>query len=79
MRSGKQITQPTRYKAFIPNPLPPNPPIQVEGEIQHLLTNANIAVGKMDTMGYLVPNLDYIIVMYIRKEALLSSQIGRHF
>lgn len=75
MRSGKQITQPTGYKAFIPNPLPPNPPIQIEGEIQHLLTNANIAIGKMDTMGYLAPNLDHIIAMYIRKEALLSSQI----
>ncbi len=47
----------------------------MEGEIQHLLTNANIAIGKMDTMGYLAPNLDHIIAMYIRKEALLSSQI----
>jgi len=75
MRSGKQITQPTGYKAFIPNPLPPNPPIQIEGEIQHLLTNANIAIGKMDTMGYLAPNLEHIIAMYVRKEALLSSQI----
>jgi Fic family protein len=75
MRSGKQITQPTGYKAFIPNSLPPNPPIQIKGEIQHLLTNANIAIGKMDTMGYLVPNLDHIIAMYVRKEALLSSQI----
>ncbi len=75
MRSGTQITQPTGYKAFIPNSLPPNPPIRIEGEIQHLLTNANIAIGKMDTMGYLVPNLEHIIAMYVRKEALLSSQI----
>lgn len=75
MRSGKNITQPTGYKSFIPTPLPPNPPILIEGEIQHLLTNANIAIGKMDTMGYLAPNLDHIIAMYIRKEALLSAQI----
>jgi Fic family protein len=75
LRSGRQITQPTGYKAFIPTPLPPIPPIQIEGEIQHLLTSANIAIGKMDTMGYLVPNLDHIIAMYVRKEALLSSQI----
>jgi Fic family protein len=75
LRSGTQINQPTGYKAFIPNPLPPTPPIQIEGEILHLLTNANIAIGKMDTMGYLVPNLDHIIAMYVRKEALLSSQI----
>jgi Fic family protein len=75
LRSGRQITQPTGYKAFIPTPLPPIPPIQIEGEIQHLLTSANIAIGKMDTMGYLIPNLDHIIAMYVRKEALLSSQI----
>jgi len=75
VRSGTQMTQSTGYKAFIPNPLPPDPPIQMEGEIQHLLTSANIAIGKMDTMGYLAPNLDHIIAMYIRKEALLSSQI----
>jgi len=75
LRSGTQINQPTGYKAFIPNPLPPNPPIRIEGEIQHLLTNANIAIGKMDTMGYLAPNLEHIIAMYVRKEALLSSQI----
>ena len=75
MRSGTQINQPTGYKAFIPNPLPPNPPIRIEGEIQHLLTNANIAIGKMDTMGYLAPNLEHIIAMYVRKEALLSAQI----
>ena len=75
MRSGTQINQPTGYKAFIPNPIPPNPPIRIEGEIQHLLTNANIAIGKMDTMGYLAPNLEHIIAMYVRKEALLSAQI----
>ena len=69
------VTQQTGYKAFIPNHLPPTPPIQIEGEIQDLLTNANIAIGKMDTMGYLVPNLDHITAMYVRKEALLSSQI----
>ena len=75
MRSGKLITQSTGYKAFIPTPLPPSPILRVEGEIQHLLTLADIAIGKIDTMGYLVPNLDHIIAMYVRKEALLSSQI----
>ena len=75
MRSGKKITQSSGYMAFIPSPLPPDPSIQIENEIHHLLTDANIAIGKMDTMGYLAPNLDHIIAMYIRKEALLSSQI----
>ena len=75
MRSGRYITQPNQYKAFIPTRLPPDPPIRIEGDIQSLLTDANIAIGKLDTMGYLAPNLNHIIAMYIRKEALLSSQI----
>jgi Fic family protein len=75
MRSGTLISQPSGYKAFIPKPLPPIPQIRLEDGLQHLLTDANIALGKLDTMGYLVPNLDHTIAMYIRKEALLSSQI----
>ncbi|MBN2479210.1 MAG: Fic family protein [Parachlamydiales bacterium] len=75
MRSGKIITQISGYKAFIPSDLPPQPTISLKDGIQHILTNANIAIGKLDTMGYLVPNLDHIIAMYVRKEALLSSQI----
>lgn len=75
MRSGKYITQPNHYKAFIPTDLPPQPPIFIEGDMQSLLTDANIAIGKLDAMGYLAPNLNHIIAMYVRKEALLSSQI----
>ena len=75
MRSGRYITQPNQYKAFIPTHLPPEPPIRIEGDMQSLLTDANIAIGKLDTMGYLTPNLNHIIAMYVRKEALLSSQI----
>ena len=75
MRSGKYITQTSGYKAFIPTSLPPKPSISLDDGVQHLLTDANIAIGKLDTMGYLVPNLEYIIAMYVRKEALLSSQI----
>lgn len=75
MRSGRYITQPNQYKAFIPTDLPPTPQIRIEGEIQGFLTDANIAIGKLDAMGYLAPNLNHIIAMYVRKEALLSSQI----
>jgi Fic family protein len=75
MRSGKKINQLSGYKAFIPNNLPPNPSVIIKDGLQHLLTDANIALEKLDTMGYLAPNLDHIIAMYIRKEALLSSQI----
>ncbi|NGX60325.1 MAG: Adenosine monophosphate-protein transferase SoFic [Chlamydiae bacterium] len=75
MRSGRYVKQPTGYKAFILRALPPDPPVRIEDGIQHLLSDANMALGKLDMMGYLVPNLDHIIAMYVRKEALLSSQI----
>ncbi|MBA3721448.1 MAG: Fic family protein [Parachlamydiaceae bacterium] len=75
MRSGQYISQQTGYKAFIPTPLPPEPPITMDGPMQQLLSDANIALGRLDTMGYLLPNINHIIAMYVRKEALLSSQI----
>ncbi len=74
-RSGHYVSQPTGYKAFIPSRLPPNPPIIIDDSLQRLLSEANIAIGRLDTMGYLLPNLDHIIAMHVRKEALLSSQI----
>lgn len=76
MRSGQYIPQPTGYKAFIPSSLPPkDPSIKMDGPLHQLLSDANIALGRLDTMGYLLPNIDHIIAMYVRKEALLSSQI----
>ena len=48
-RSGKYITQITGYKAFIPSSLPPNPPIKMDGELHQLLSEANIAIGRLDT------------------------------
>lgn len=75
MRSGQYILQPTGYKAFIPSPLPPSPPLKMDGSLAQLLSDANIALGRLDTMGYLLPNVNHIIAMYVRKEALLSSQI----
>lgn len=75
MRSGHYVSQSTGYKAFIPAVFPPDPQIKMDGPLQQLLSDANIAIGRLDTMGYLLPNIDYIIAMYVRKEALLSSQI----
>lgn len=74
-RSGQYIMQITGYKAFIPSDLPPSPLINMDGALSQLLSDANIALGRLDTMGYLLPNIDHIIAMYVRKEALLSSQI----
>jgi Fic family protein len=74
-RSGQYIHQLSGYKAFIPTLLPPDPPIDMDENMTSLLAEANIAIGRLDTMGVFLPGIDYIIAMYVRKEALLSSQI----
>ncbi len=74
-RSGQYLPQSSGYKAFIPSPLPPVPPIKIDKDLNQLLISANIALGSLNTMGHLLPNVDHIIAMYVRKEALLSSQI----
>jgi Fic family protein len=74
-RSGKVISQPAGFKAFIPTKLPPGPPLRIEGALQNLLSQADMALARLDGMGYFLPNADLFIAMYVRKEALLSSQI----
>ena len=74
-RSGKLVTQIGGYKAFVPEKLPPSPHIRTEGTLQNLLSQADTALARLDGMGYFLPNADLLIAMYIRKEALLSSQI----
>ena len=74
-RSGKLITQPGGYKAFVPEKLQPSPPLRIEGALQNLLSQADMALARLDGMGYFLPNPDLFIAMYVRKEALLSSQI----
>ena len=48
-RSGAYLAQPTGYAAFVPKPLPPIPPIRVDGEMQTLLSKADRALGRLDT------------------------------
>jgi Fic family protein len=69
------ISQPGGYKAFIPEKLPPGPALRIEGALQNLLSQADIALARLDGMGYFLPNADLFIAMFVRKEALLSSQI----
>jgi len=68
------VKQRTGYAAFIPAPLPPEPPIALEG-LQALLSRADQAVGRLDGVIQTVPNPDFFVYMYIRREAVLSSQI----
>jgi Fic family protein len=74
-RAGRYMRQPTGYRAFIPAPLPPDPPVQVSGEIQRLLSEADRALGRLDGSIQTLPNPDLFVFMYVRKEAVLSSQI----
>lgn len=63
------------YRVFIPAPLPPNPPINFDARLQDLLERANRALGRLDGVTALLPDPDLFLYSYIRKEAVLSSQI----
>lgn len=75
MRSGLYVNQPSGYKAFIPNSLPPNPTIEIDQEMLKLIAEANRAIGRLDGSTETLPNPDLFVAMYIKKEAVLSSQI----
>jgi Fic family protein len=74
-RAGAYQAQGRGYRAFIPASLPPDPPIRLEGELQALLSKADRALGRLDGSVQTLPNPDLFIFMYVRKEAVLSSQI----
>ncbi len=61
-------------RAFVPSPLPPNPTVLLDG-LQSLLERANQAVGRLDGLASILPDVSLLIYTYVRKEAVLSSQI----
>ena len=69
------MPQPNGYRAFIPARLPPEPPLDLTGELQVLLSNADSALGRLDGSIQTLPDPDLFVFMYVRKEAVLSSQI----
>lgn len=74
-RAGRYVRQPTGYKAFIPAPLPPEPPVDIAGPLQECLSEADYALGRLEGAVLTLPNPDLFVFMYVRKEAVLSSQI----
>jgi len=62
-------------RAFVPPPLPPKPPLQLDGVLQQALEHATLALGRLDAVSTLLPDPSLFIYAYIRKEAVLSSQI----
>ena len=63
------------YKAYLPHPLPPDPPLEFSPALVRQLEKANRAIGHLDGMLSLLPNIDLFLYQYVRKEAVLSSQI----
>lgn len=74
-RAGRYVTQPTGYRAFMPRPLPPQPPLKVDPDLQQRLSNADRALGRLDGSVETLPHPNLFVYMYVRKEAVLSSQI----
>lgn len=62
-------------RAFVPDPLPPVPPLRVDGRLQTSLEAASIAIGRLDAIGTLLPDPSLFSYGYVRKEAVLSSRI----
>lgn len=73
-RAGRYIRQPGSYSAFIPNDLPPDPQIDLR-PLSVALSEADQAIGRLDGVSTILPNPDLFVAMYVRREAVLSSQI----
>ncbi len=64
-----------RCRAFVPNPVPPEPPLVLDDDLLNLLARANLALGRLDGLTAVLPDPGVFLYTYIRKEAVLSSQI----
>ena len=62
-------------RAFVPHPLPPEPPLEFSAQRQQLLERATLALGRLDSISLLLPDPDLFLYAYVRCEAVLSSQI----
>jgi Fic family protein len=78
-KTGEYVTISTvgeeRVRAFVPHPLPPKPSPRLEGSLQRALDEALVALGRLDSATVLLPDTALFLFMYVRKEAVLSSQI----
>jgi Fic family protein len=63
------------YRAFVPHPLPPEPALTLTDADQELFQEASLALGRLDGLSAVLPDPSYFIYPYIRKEAVLSSEI----
>jgi len=75
MRAGRYVSQPGGYRAFLPAPLPPDPSVKMDDELLRRLSDADRALGRLDGVASVLANPDLFVAMYVRHEAVLSSQI----
>lgn len=75
MRAGQFVKQVAGYHAFLPAPLPPDPAVVLDQELSRLLSDADRALGRLDGVATVLPNPELFVAMYVRNEAVLSSQI----
>lgn len=73
-RAGAYVRQPEGFRAFVPAPFPPSD-LRLEGHLQDLLERAAIALGRLVGASEILPDPDLFLYMYVRREAVLSSQI----
>ena len=66
---------PEPVRAFVPHPLPPVPALDLSGNCSPLIDAAHLACGRLDGVSFLLPDPDLFLYSYIRREAVLSSQI----
>jgi Fic family protein len=74
-RVGHFVRQKEGYLTFIPKELPPDPPIAYDGRLQAILSDADRALARLDGMATILPNPELFVAMFMKKEALISSQI----
>lgn len=77
-RSGefiRNMTGEAEYRSFRPADLPPNPALEMDEELLRLLVESNRRLVQLDTASQLIPNTELFVSMYVRKEALMSSQM----
>lgn len=74
-RAGYFMKTNVGYQSFVPAKLPPDPPVQIDGEMLSLLSQADRKLGRLDGITQILPNPELFVAMYVKKEAVLSSQI----
>ena len=57
------------YKSFMPNPLPPDPPVELTEDIVSLLVKANSQLAVLESVATRIPNVELFLSMYVRKDA----------